>query len=86
MLGGQWEGMAVAIVLQAEANSADIDIGTGYWTYYAHNSSLLVQAGESVVQGQTIALSGSTGNSTGDHLDFRIRQGRVFLNPLEFLP
>jgi len=63
-----------------------LDHGNGYWTYYAHNSELLVQAGESVVQGQTIALSGSTGNSTGDHLDFRIRQGNVFLNPLEFLP
>lgn len=63
-----------------------IDHGNGYWTYYAHNSELLVQAGESVLQGQTIALAGSTGNATGDHLDFRIRQGTVFLNPLEFLP
>ena len=63
-----------------------IDHGNGYWTYYAHNSELLVQPGQSVMQGQTIARSGSTGNSTGDHLDFRIRQGRVFLNPLEFLP
>jgi len=63
-----------------------IDHGNGYWTYYAHNSELLVQAGEAVMQGQAIARSGSTGNSTGDHLDFRIRQGNVFLNPLEFLP
>jgi len=63
-----------------------VDHGNDYWTYYAHNSELLVQAGDSVLQGQTIALSGSTGNSTGDHLDFRIRQGNVFLNPLEFLP
>ena len=63
-----------------------IDHGNAYWTYYAHNSELLVSPGQGVMQGQTIALSGSTGNSTGDHLDFRIRQGRVFLNPLEFLP
>jgi len=63
-----------------------IDHGNGYWTYYAHNSELLVRAGEAVLQGQTIARSGSTGNSTGDHLDFRIRQGSAFLNPLEFLP
>jgi len=64
-----------------------IDHGNGYWTYYAHNSELSVQAGDGVAQGQTIALSGSTGRSTGPHLDFRIRlNGSAFLNPLEFLP
>ena len=64
-----------------------VDHGNGYWTYYAHNSELLVQAGEGVTQGQTIALAGSTGRSTGSHLDFRIRlNGSTFLNPLDFLP
>ncbi len=63
-----------------------IDHANGYRTYYAHNSELLVQSGASIIQGQTIALSGSTGNSTGDHLDFRLRQGNVFLNPLDYLP
>jgi murein DD-endopeptidase MepM/ murein hydrolase activator NlpD len=63
-----------------------VDHGNGYWTYYAHNSELLVQAGDGVTQGQTISLAGSTGRSTGPHLDFRIRlNGSTFLNPLDFL-
>lgn len=64
-----------------------IDHGDGYWTYYAHNSELLVKNGEGVTQGQTMALAGSTGNSAGPHLDFRIRlNGSTFLNPLTLLP
>lgn len=64
-----------------------VDHGNGYWTYYAHNSYNLVAAGDGVLQGQQIAESGSTGNSTGDHLDFRIRiEGGGFLNPANFLP
>jgi murein DD-endopeptidase MepM/ murein hydrolase activator NlpD len=68
-------------------NLVIIDHGNGYWTYYAHNSELLVQAGDGVTQGQAIALSGSTGRSTGPHLDFRIRlNGGAFLDPLTLLP
>lgn len=64
-----------------------IDHGNGYWTYYGHNEANLVSVGQGVVLGQQIAESGSTGNSTGDHLDFRIRvEGGAFLNPLGFLP
>jgi murein DD-endopeptidase MepM/ murein hydrolase activator NlpD len=64
-----------------------IDHGNGYWTYYAHNSFNLVSAGQGVLQGEQIAESGSTGNSTGDHIDFRIRvDGGSFLNPANFLP
>ncbi|HET7010468.1 MAG TPA: M23 family metallopeptidase [Anaerolineales bacterium] len=64
-----------------------VDHGNGLWSYYAHNEANLVTAGDGVVQGQQIAESGSTGNSTGDHLDFRIRlvEGG-FLNPLDYLP
>ncbi len=64
-----------------------VDHGNGYWTYYAHNSELLVQSGDGVTQGQTIALSGNSGRSTGPHLDFRIRlNGGAFLDPLTLLP
>ena len=64
-----------------------IDHGNGFWTYYAHNAFNLVEAGQGVLQGQQIAESGSTGNSTGEHVDFRIRvDGGSFLNPLDFLP
>jgi LysM repeat protein len=68
-------------------NLVIIDHGNGYRTYYAHNEANLVSVGQGVVQGQQIAESGSTGNSTGNHLDFRIRAtGGNFYNPTDFLP
>lgn len=49
--------------------------GKTVYTLYAHNNSRLVSAGEHVSKGQTIALSGSTGNSTGPHCHFEVRVG-----------
>ena len=58
----------------------------GTLTYYAHNSSLLVSAGDKVYQGQTIAKGGSTGRSTGNHCHFEIRIKGSAVNPLNYLP
>ena len=58
----------------------------GTQTYYAHNSSLLVKAGDKVYQGQTIAKGGSTGRSTGNHCHFEIRINGTAVNPLNYLP
>lgn len=57
----------------------------GSQTYYGHNSSLLVRAGDKVYQGQPIARMGSTGNSTGPHCHFEIRINGRTVNPLNYL-
>ncbi|HWG84277.1 MAG TPA: M23 family metallopeptidase [Deinococcales bacterium] len=54
---------------------------------YAHASKVLVKRGDKVAQGEVIALVGSTGNSTGPHLDFRVmRSDASTLSPLAVLP
>jgi murein DD-endopeptidase MepM/ murein hydrolase activator NlpD len=58
-------------------------------TLYAHMSELFVEAGDDVNQGDVIGRVGSTGNSTGPHLHFEVREmtptGWVALNPNEAL-
>ena len=62
-----------------------IDHGNGYVTYYAHCSQLNVSEGDVVTKGETIALVGSTGNSTGPHCHFEIRYNDVQKDPLSYL-
>ena len=57
----------------------------GTQTYYAHNSSLLVSAGDKVYQGEVIAKAGSTGRSTGPHCHFEVRVRGTAVNPLNYL-
>jgi murein DD-endopeptidase MepM/ murein hydrolase activator NlpD len=45
----------------------------GGWVIYAHLSKTLVKAGDKVVKGQHIGESGNTGNSSGPHLHFEMR-------------
>lgn len=66
-------------------NAVMLDHGEGLVTIYGHCNVICCEAGTLVRQGSVIALSGSTGLSTGPHLHFEIRlQGQV-LNPLDFL-
>lgn len=65
--------------------TVEINHGGGYVTRYAHNQKVLVKAGDTVQKGQSIALIGSTGRSTGPHLHFEVlKQGRA-VDPMSFV-
>ena len=67
-------------------NYVMIDHGNGYMTVYGHASEICCTTGQYVNQGDTIALIGSTGNSTGPHLHFEIRlNGEYQQNPLNYV-
>ena len=59
--------------------------GNGVQTVYGHCTSLLVNVGEHVSQGQAIATVGSTGRSTGNHLHFEIRVNGIAQNPQNYV-
>lgn len=59
----------------------------GYETFYLHLNGFnrAIRQGSHVEQGQIIGYVGSTGYSTGPHLDYRIRKNGKWLNPLKFV-
>ena len=57
----------------------------GTVTYYAHCSSLLVNAGDKVYQGQAIARVGMTGTATGYHCHFEVRVNGKSVDPENYL-
>ena len=63
-----------------EGNMVQIAHSNGYETMYLHLSQMFVRGGEHVEIGKTIGLVGSTGLSTGPHLDFRILQKGQYKN------
>lgn len=66
-------------------NAVIIDHGGGVTTLYGHNDSLNVSEGENVAQGQVIAMCGSTGNSTGPHCHFEVRENGEPVSPYGYL-
>lgn len=70
---------------QGYGNIVIVKHENGYVTYYGHNSRNIVKVGQNVKQNETIALVGSTGNSTGPHLHFEIRKNNKLLNPSKYL-
>ena len=62
-----------------------IDHGGGIATLYAHMSNRLVDVGDRVVPGQQVGNVGLTGNTTGYHLHFEVRENGVVVNPENYL-
>ncbi|WP_158251165.1 M23 family metallopeptidase [Cryobacterium sp. Y11] len=62
-----------------------IDHGNGVETGYAHNSKLLVDAGQLVVAGEIIAVVGTTGASSGCHVHFETLVNGARVNPQSFM-
>ncbi len=77
LVGSSTSGYGNYVVI---AHSGGLD------TLYGHLSAALVKAGQTVSQGQTIGLEGSTGNSTGAHLHFELRINQKPVDPALYLP
>ena len=72
----------------AYGNAVVIKHANGTFSQYAHLSRIDVKVGQVVATGQHIALSGSTGNSSGPHLHFEIRTTANYgsaVDPVAFL-
>lgn len=65
-------------------NYVEIDHGNGRRTVYGHLDGYYVQKGDIVSKGDVIALSGSTGNSTGPHLHFGVKENNKFVDPMMY--
>jgi murein DD-endopeptidase MepM/ murein hydrolase activator NlpD len=66
-------------------NVVEISHVDGYTTLYAHNQSNLVQIGDLVLRGQTIAKVGRSGRASGYHVHFEVtKDGRV-VNPASYI-
>jgi len=63
----------------------EINHGNGYVTRYGHNKKNLVKVGETARKGETIALMGSTGRSTGPHVHIEVMHNGKQLDPNKFL-
>jgi murein DD-endopeptidase MepM/ murein hydrolase activator NlpD len=63
----------------------EINHGDGYVTRYGHNERTLVNVGQTVKRGESVALMGSTGRSTGPHVHFEVLRNGRQVNPLSFV-
>ncbi len=81
--------VAAGVVRRASEDAVNgriviIDHGRGVWTAYCHNSVLQVTVGQRLERGQVLALSGSTGRSTGPHVHYQLELSRQPVDPLPF--
>ena len=62
-----------------------MDHGHGISTIYSHLENVMVSVGDQINQGDIIGTVGSTGRSTGPHLDFRVNWFQTRLDPMSLL-
>ena len=62
-----------------------MDHGHGISTIYSHLENVMVSVGDQINQGEIIGTVGSTGRSTGPHLDFRVNWFQTRLDPMSLL-
>jgi len=78
-------GTVVSAAFSAgSGNMVHLKHADGFETYYLHLSSFApgIRSGSHVSQGQLIGRVGMTGSATGPHLDYRLKKGSVFVNPV----
>ena len=89
--GTKIKSSATGIVTMAEPDlyytggTIIMDHGHGISTIYSHLDELYVKVGDKISQGDIIGTVGSTGRSTGPHLDFRINWFQTRLDPMSVL-
>jgi murein DD-endopeptidase MepM/ murein hydrolase activator NlpD len=88
--GTKVHAAAGGVVLSSEfhpeyGHLVELDHGNGLITRYAHNSKVLVRAGDLVKRGQAISEVGTSGRSTGAHLHFEVLVDGVPQDPAKFL-
>ena len=66
-------------------NSVFVDHGFGIQTRYAHLSKIRVKKGQRVSRGDRIGDMGNSGNSTGTHLHYEVREGGKAVNPMRYI-
>lgn len=82
-----YDGTVVAAAYNdTMGNYVMIDHGGELYTIYMHASKLLCSAGQNVSRGQRIALVGTTGRSTGNHLHFTVRLNGQYVSPWNYIP
>lgn len=88
--GSEVLGVASGVVIwsgsrQGYGNLLEIDHGNGYITRYAHNDELLVEVGDGITAGQTIARMGETGRASSPHVHFEVLYKGEHVNPYKFV-
>ena len=72
-------------VMGGYGNCVMINHGSGIVTLYGHGQEIYTTLGASVKQGEVIMAVGSTGNSTGPHLHFEVRENGTAVDPIPYL-